>query len=141
MTKQPRGRRPLSRFAKAIGYSLAAGGLVSVAAFGNAFAVFVCLPLAVGFCAVWFFHRRARRARPARWPTILAGNGLILACLLSLLFLGFECYYRFGCDRTDAMANTLVSIAWSARHVRTNAAGLRDNVEYPNPPPRLGKGA
>ncbi len=98
----------------------------------NPFATFVLLPIVVGLCTLWFFRSLARRGRPARWPALVAGNGLVLAFLLSLLFLGVESYYRFGSDQTDAMANTLVSVAWYGRHVRTNSSGLRDNVEYPN---------
>jgi hypothetical protein len=55
-----------------------------------------------------------------------------LLSLLSLLFLGIESYYRFVCDQTDAMAMTLVSGAWSARHFHTNSTGVRDNVDYLN---------
>src|SRR6185503_12679004 len=105
----------------------------TVGAFVNAYAAFVLLTIAVGFCAARFFRNRSRNVLPTRWPTLLTGNGLILAFLLSLLFLGFESYYRFGCDQTDAMTNTLVSRAWYARHFHTNASGLRDNVNYPNP--------
>ena len=104
----------------------------AVGTFVNAFVAFVLLPIAVGFCGVRFFLSRSHRALTARWPTVLAGNGLILAFLLSLLFLGFEGYYRFGCDQTDALTNTLVSTAWYARHWHTNNSGLRDNVNYPN---------
>lgn len=111
---------------------LAAIVVFAVGAFVNAFAAFVLLPIAVGFCAVRFFRSRSHRARSARWPAVLAGNGLILAFLLSLLFLGFESYYRFGCDQTDALTDTLVSTAWYARHFHTNTSGMRDNVNYPN---------
>lgn len=116
---------------------MAGGGLLvmlialAVVAVVSAFAVFLLLPAWLGFCAVWFFRGRLRAATPARWPAVLVGNGLLLAFLLSLLFLGFETYYRFVCDRTDSMGNTLVAGAWSARHFQTNSAGFRDNVNYP----------
>jgi len=125
-------RQPISGLAVAISYALAAGVVFAVGAFVNAFAAFVLLPVAVGFCTVQFFRRRSHRLGPTRWSTLLAGNGLILAFLLSLLFLGFEIYYRFVCDRTDAMGNTLVSTAWYARHFHKNSSGFRDNVDYPN---------
>lgn len=51
---------------------------------------------------------------------------------MSLSFLGFESYYRFFYDRSDAMANTLVSNAWLGRHFHLNNMGLRDNVDYEN---------
>ena len=115
-----------------MGYWVAASVVFAVAVFVNAFAALVLLPVAVGFCAVRFFRGQSQRVPPAKWPALLAGNGLILAFLLSLLFLGFEFYYRFGCDQTDAMTNTLVSTAWYARHFHTNTSGLRDNVNYAN---------
>src|SRR5688572_11426495 len=126
-------RQPISGLAVAIRYLLAAGLVLAVGAFVNAFAAFVLLPIAVAYCAVLFFRSRSRRARPPSWPSLLAGNTLILAFLLSLLFLGFETYYRFICNRTDAMGNTLVSTAWYNRYFHKNPAGFRDNVDYANP--------
>jgi lysophospholipase L1-like esterase len=131
VTKQPPVPRPISLPTEVIEYLLTAVVVCAVGVFINAFAAFVFLPIAAGYCAVRFFRRLSRRARPTRWFTLVAGNSLILAFLLSLLFLGFESYYRFACDRTDAMGNTLVSIAWYARHYHKNALGLRDNLDYP----------
>ena len=116
----------------AIGCVFAAMVIIAVGAFVHAYAAFVLLPVAFGVCAVLFFRGLSRRSRPTGWPLLLAGNGLILAFLSSLLLLGFESYYRFLCDQTDAMTNTLVSLAWYARHFHTNSSGLRDNVNYPN---------
>ncbi len=109
---------------------VALGAIFAIGAGISAFAAFVLLPLAVGFVAVQFFRKQVQ---PSSRPTLLVGNGLILAFLLSLLFLSFETYYRFVCDRTDAMGNTLVSIAWTKRHAQLNAAGFRDNVNYTMP--------
>lgn len=128
---QPPIRRTACWLKEGIIYLLATGVLFAVGAFVNAFAAFALLPVAIGFCAVRFFRGLSRRARPTSWPALLAGNALILAFLLSLLFLAFESYYRFVCDRTDAMGNTLVSIAWYARYFHKNSLGLRDNLEYP----------
>ena len=119
------------RWLVSISYLLAISIVFAVGAFLNAFAAFVLLPVAIGFCAASFFLRQAHSAAPARASSLLAGNALILTFLLSLLFVGFESYYRFICDRTDAMGNTLVSVAWYARHFHTNSLGLRDNVDYP----------
>lgn len=132
MKIQPPERQPRFWLSEAIVYLLAAGVVFAVGAFVNAFAAFLLLPIAVGFCAVRFFRRRSRRAVSVTWPALVVGNGLILAFLLSWLFLGLESYYRFVCDETDAMTNTLVSNAWSARHFHTNAAGFRDTVDYSN---------
>ena len=130
VTKQLPIRRLISGLAAGLSCAFAAIVVFAIGAFVNAFAAFVLLPIAVGFCAVGFFRQRSRRALPDTWAAVLAGNGLILACLVSLLFLGFESYYRFLCDRTDAMGNTLVSTAWYARHFHKNSLGLRDNLEY-----------
>jgi len=107
------------------------GGVFLVGAYGNAFVAFALFPAGLGFCVARFFRGLARRGQPAGWPALLAGNALILALLLSLLFLGFETYYRFVCDRTDAMGNTLVSLKWYERYFHKNALGLRDDVDYP----------
>jgi lysophospholipase L1-like esterase len=130
VTKPLPVRKPISRLAGAMFCLLPAGLVFVVGAFVHAFAAFVLLPVAVGFCAVRFFRGLSRRALPVRWPALVAGNALILALLLSLLFLGFESYYRFVCDRTDSMGNTLVSIAWYARYFHKNSLGLRDDIEY-----------
>ena len=107
------------------------GVVFAVGAYVNAFAAFVLLPMAIGFSTLWFFRSLKQRGQSTRWPGLVAGNTLILALLLSLLFLGFETYYRFVCDRTDAMGNTLVSIAWNKRHFQKNSLGLRDDIDYP----------
>lgn len=126
----PRVRRFVLLLLDGIGSLLIIGAPAAAARLGNAFGAIVFLPIAIGFCALRLFGRLRRDAAPARWPSLLAGNVLLLAFLLSLLFLGFETYYRFICDRTDSMGNTLVAVAWSARHFQTNAAGFRDNVNY-----------
>jgi lysophospholipase L1-like esterase len=124
-------RQPFFRLRDVIACLLAVGVVFAVGAGVSDFLAFVLLPLAAGFCTVSFLRSLSRRDLRAGWPALLIGNALILASLLSLLFLGFESYYRFVCDRTDAMAGTLVSSAWSNRHFHVNALGLRDNVEYP----------
>ena len=130
VTRQTHASRPAIPL-KELAIWLLVAGVVVVGGWLSALAAFVLLPLAVGFCAVRFFRNLSRRNLPVRWPALLIGNTLVLALLLSLLFLGFESYYRFVCDRTDAMGNTLVSTAWYARHFHKNALGLRDNIEYP----------
>lgn len=98
----------------------------------NAFAALVLLGIAMGFCAVQLLSSWSGGNQRTNWPANLAGNGLILAFRLSALFPGFESCYRFVCDRTDAMANTLVSKAWYARRLRMSPAGPRDDLNCPN---------
>jgi len=130
VTKQPVRRTII--WLREVGLGLLALSAAFVlGAYVNAFVAFALLPVAIGFCALRFFRRLSRRGQAIRWPALLAGNVLILAVLLSLLFLGFETYYRFVCDRTDAMGNTLVSTAWYKKYFHTNSLGLRDNIEYP----------
>jgi len=129
---QPPDRRLNSGFAEAMSCLLAVSAVFAAGAWASAFAAFVILPIATGFCAAYFFRRRSHRTLPTSWPALLVGNVLVLAFLLSLSFLGFESYYRFFYDRSDAMANTLVSSAWLGRHFHLNNMGLRDNVDYEN---------
>ena len=88
------------------------------------------MPIALGSGTVLFFRKRAQRGTPAKWPSILIGNALILAFLVSLTFLALETYYRFISDETDGMADTLVSTAWYRRHFHQNNIGVRDDVDY-----------
>jgi lysophospholipase L1-like esterase len=103
--------------------------VIGVSAWLSAFAGFVLLPVALGVCGVLFVRRRSR-VGGGHWITLLVGNTLLLAFLLSLLFLGLESYYRFFCDETDAMMGTLVADAWYKRHYHRNSFGVRDNIDY-----------
>ena len=119
-----------SRLARQFGYALGAAIVVVLGGALHPFAAFVLLPVTLGICAVAFFRGQARSPGPARWPQLLAGNSLIFALLCSVGFLGLETYYRFLCDRTDGMINTLVCESWNARHFRKNNFGVRDNIDY-----------
>ncbi len=132
MTNEPPVRGAMSGFAGWVAVLPAAGVVILLGSFVNAFAAFLALPVAVGFFMVRFFRGLSRRPPPLNWPKLLAGNTLVLAFLLSVIFLGLETYYRFICDQTDAMTNTLVSNAWYARHYQKNSLGLRDDREYPS---------
>jgi lysophospholipase L1-like esterase len=111
-------------------YVAAAGATFAVGAWVSAYGAFLIIPVILAIGAVHFLRGRGREHQPVKWPELLVGNCLIFAFLLSLAFLGFESYYRFVCDRTDAMGNTLVSNAWYSRYFHKNAFGLRDNIEY-----------
>ncbi len=111
---------------------LSFAGVFVVGAFVSAFVAFVLLPIAIGFCSVQFFRSQRRCAEQPKWPALVFGNSLIFLFLASLSFLVLETYFRFVYDQTDAMAMTLVSGAWSARHFHLNSLGLRDNLEYTN---------
>lgn len=131
MTKPTPAPSLVRRYADALTCLLGLAAVFVIGAYVQAFAAFALLPVVIGFGVSRFFRALSRRAQPTRWPALLAGNALILAFLVSLLFLGFETYYRFICDRTDAMGNTLVSTAWYKKYFHKNSLGLRDNIEYP----------
>ncbi len=130
MTDQPLDCPPISRTAGAIICLLAALVVFAVGAFVHPFVAFVLLPIVLGFYVWRFFHSASPRRLPVQWYRVLAGNILVLAFLISAVFLGCETYYRFLCDQTDAMTNTLVSGRWYARHFHQNNFGVRDNVDY-----------
>ena len=95
-----------------------------------AYLVFLVAPVVPGAAAFFFLRRQRRSGKPATWLSLAAGNALVLLFLLFVGFFGFETYYRFFCDQTDAMADTLVSTAWARRYVRLNNIGVRDNIDY-----------
>jgi hypothetical protein len=92
------------------------------------YAIALALPPLLGVATVRFLRRRA--GAPASPAMLVAGNALVLALILSVLFLGFETHYRFVRDVTDGDALTKGSARWFERHWRTNALGFRDDVDY-----------
>ncbi len=92
-------------------------------------ALAIVLPAYLGTAAMRFFRTHARG--DVRWPALLLGNALVLASILSVLFLGFESYYRYVRDVTDGDALTKGSTRWFERHWSTNAFQFRDDIEYP----------
>src|SRR5215472_7158194 len=126
----PVSQRWLPALAAGIGYLLIAGVVFAVGAFVNAFASFVLVPIILALGGAHFLLIRFRRSVPNRWPSLLAGNALLLAFLLSLVFLAFETYYRFLYNQTDAMVDTLVAAKWYQRYYHRNNIQVRDNLDY-----------
>jgi len=94
------------------------------------FGLFVAVPV-VSLGLLLLFAWRVKRSRvPTNWRRLVAGNTLVLLCLLTPLLLAGEIYFRFFYDTTDSLAYTKVSELWVQRHWRTNRAGCRDDVEY-----------
>ena len=95
-----------------------------------AYGLFVAAPLvSVGLLTV--FIRRVKRSKlPTGWGRLIAGNTLVLCCLVTPVLLAGETYYRFVYDTTDSLAYTRVSERWEMRHWRLNNVGCRDNVPY-----------
>jgi lysophospholipase L1-like esterase len=96
----------------------------------SAYAAFVLAPLLPGAAVFLYFRRRTDAHKPPDWSSLLVGNALVLLLFVSMVFLGFETYYRFFCHQTDALADTLVSAAWSRCYVHRNNIGVRDNIDY-----------
>lgn len=95
-------------------------------------ALFLLLPVLIGAAGAWFIRWSGRAGRRQRAPTVILGNVLILAFLLSLLLAAGEFYFRFCYDTTDAFGLTRVNQRWFDRHWRLNRAGFRDSLsEYP----------
>lgn len=70
--------------------------------------------------------------RRARWRALLAGNALVLALLVSIVYLAGETYFRFMHDKPDSFGLSRSARRWFERHYRFNDAGVRDNLEYEN---------
>lgn len=105
-----------------------------------ALAVFAAAPVLLVFAVRVFFRRlRARGPGPrSRW-TLVAGNVLVLALLLSLAVLAGELWFRFVYDSTDSFGTTRASARWFERHYRKNSDSFRDDVDYDLGPVPAGK--
>ena len=90
----------------------------------------VMLPAAFGWALLVLWRKVRAALSPVRWPQVVLGNVLLLACLLSLAFLGGEIYVRGCYDTTDSLGYTKVSERWVRRHWQINAATCRDNIQY-----------
>jgi len=73
----------------------------------------------------WSKHRKSG---------LVIGNGLIFLCLLGVVSLAGESYFRFACVETDAFGVSLPARRWFVLHTRLNSMGCRDaewSVEKP----------
>ena len=89
-------------------------------------AVAVATPLLLGG-ALWRLLRGAPRSGAL---SLVAINLLVLAFLVSILFLPFETYYRFIADRSDGLNLSRVSQRWFERHYQFNNIFVRDDIDY-----------
>lgn len=86
-------------------------------------------PLAAA--GLWRLRRAVRSTEKPGAGLILLGNALLLGLLLASAALAGEVYFRFVCDETDSFMVTKTMHKWMRRHWVLNAAGYRDDVEYP----------
>jgi hypothetical protein len=66
---------------------------------------------------------------------LLAANLIIGVVLLGGAFLGFEIYFRFIYDATDALSLSNATLAWQRRHIHMNNFGMWDDADYRAEPP------
>jgi len=92
-------------------------------------AVFLAAPLVFGWLALRFFRKQRQRGKSSA-ATLLAGNALLLALLLSIVVLVGEVYYRFCFDSTDSFGLAKTTRRWFERHIQTNSTGFRDTIDY-----------
>lgn len=81
----------------------------------------------------WCFFRFFPRKR-FRKTGLLAGNALILFCLLGFGGIIGETYYRYICVQMDPFGISLPAQRWLALHVKLNSRGCRDE-EWPKDAP------
>ena len=88
------------------------------------------LPVVLGFALYQFYNRQRKAQIKPGWISIAAGNALLLVWLLSLLLLGGEIWFRYFCDRSDALSYTKLSQRWFERHFHNNSGQCRDDIDY-----------
>ncbi len=76
---------------------------------------------------VWFFRRTRGRTGRLR---LVAGNALVLACLLWTAVVAGETYFRWFYDQTDSFGLLPTNWTWFRAHVLENTDGFRDR-EWP----------
>lgn len=92
---------------------------------------FIVAPILSALASRSFYRWSRSRNRKKTSPTsLLIGNVLVLAFLLSFLCLVGELYFRFFYDTTDSFGLTKVTGRWFERHFQGNVGGFRDSVDY-----------
>ena len=76
------------------------------------------------WCFFKFFPWQRRRK-----SGLVIGNALVLLCMLGIVALAFESYFRFVCVETDAFGVSLPARRWFVLHTKLNSLGCRD-VEW-----------
>ena len=82
----------------------------------------------------WCFFRFFPRAR-FRKIGLVAGNSLVMLCMVGALGLVGETYFRFLCVETDPFGWSVPSQRWFALHARLNSVGCRDKEWTLDKPP------
>lgn len=72
----------------------------------------------------WFFFRLFPLSRAK--ARLIFGNALVFLCLLGLLAIIAETYFRFIAIQTDSFGMSLPARRWFALHTKLNSLGCRD---------------
>lgn len=81
----------------------------------------------------WCFFRFFPREQFAK-AGLIVGNLLVFACMLGVVALAGETYFRFVAVETDAFGMSLPARRWFAIYTRLNSLGCRDHEWTPEPP-------
>jgi lysophospholipase L1-like esterase len=73
----------------------------------------------------WCFFRFFPRTK-FRKTGLVAGNLLVFACLIGVVALAGESYFRFAAVETDSFGVSLPARRWFALHAKLNSTGCRD---------------
>ena len=91
-----------------------------------------CLLFASLVGHTWCFFRFFPRQRLPKLR-LLMGNGLVFLCMLALIAMIGESYFRFVCVETDSFGMSLPAQRWFALHAQLNSLGCRDKEWTPEP--------
>ena len=95
-------------------------------------ALFVTLPVLLGYFLFLFFRKFTRHPKSPRWLRLIIGNSLVFLFVCSIVLVTGEVYFRFFYDTLDSFALTKANVRWHERHFQHNLSGFRDSAEYNN---------
>jgi len=95
-------------------------------------ALFVMLPVLLGFFLFLFFRKFKQYQKSPQWLWLIFGNSLVFLFVCSLVLVTGEVYFRFIYDTSDSFGTTKTNVRWLERHFQKNLMGFRDSAEYNN---------
>lgn len=92
--------------------------------------LFAVTPLLLLMATRLFFRFARPKMTDRRILSLVCGNVLVFLFLSSLAVFASEVYFRYFYDGTDSFGIGKTTQRWFDRHVKRNALGLRDNIDY-----------